>query len=116
MGREEGDNRVFVPRWDVQERDRSFQPPSVARRLIQGSMLLADNTLVDDLMDSYKGENEFVDYCYGRMREVLVSPLFSYSRWLRCFKFNWANVVFFLFSSGDRFYGRNAQVLPARAE
>ena len=80
MGQEEGDNRVFVPLWDVWERDCSFQPPSVSKRLIQGSMLPADNVLVDDLMETYKGEDEFVDYCYGRMREVLVSPLFSYSR------------------------------------
>ena len=35
-------------------------------------MLPADNALVDDLMETYKGEDEFVDYCYGRMREVRV--------------------------------------------
>ena len=111
VGREEGDNRVFVPQWDVREGDRSFQPPSVARRLIQGSMLPADNVLVSDLMDTYKGENEFVDYCYGRMREVFASSLFLYSRWLRCLKFNYADAMFFVFSTGNRFYGRDAQVL-----
>ena len=39
-------------------------------------MLPADNALVDDLMETYKGEDEFVDYCYGRMREVFISLLF----------------------------------------
>ena len=67
---------MFVPQWDVREKDRSFQPSSVARRLIQGLMLPADNALVDDLMETYKGEDEFVDYCYGRMREVFISLLF----------------------------------------
>ena len=33
-------------------------------------MLPADKTLVHDLMDTYKGEGEFVDFCYGRMREM----------------------------------------------
>ena len=67
---------MFVPQWDVREKDRSFQPPSVARRLIQGSMLPADNALVDDLMGTYKGEEEFIDYCYGHMREVILYFLF----------------------------------------
>ena len=39
-------------------------------------MLPADNALVDDLMETYKGEDEFVDYCYGRMREVFILLLF----------------------------------------
>ena len=62
---------MFVPRWDVGENDSSFQPPSNARKLLQGSMVPADKTLVDDLLDTYKGEGEFVDYYYGRVREIL---------------------------------------------
>ena len=38
-------------------------------------MLPADKALVDDLMETYKGEDEFVDYCYGRLREVFISLL-----------------------------------------
>ena len=70
LGHDRDDNRVFVPQWDVRENDRSFQPPSVARKIIQGLLLPIDKTLVCDLMETYNKEGEFVDFFYGWMKEV----------------------------------------------
>ena len=54
----------------MRENESSFQPPSAVKRVIKGSLLPADKTFVRDLMETYKGPSNFVDFCYSRMREV----------------------------------------------
>ena len=48
----------------------SRDPSLVARKIIQGSLLPRDEVMVEDLLETYRGPEEFVDFCYGRMREV----------------------------------------------
>ena len=63
---------VFVPRWDVRVDMSSRDPGSVGRKLIEGSLLPRDEAMLEDLLETYRGPEEFVDFCYGRMREVSV--------------------------------------------
>ena len=66
------DSGLFDPEWDIRKDERSFQPPSIARRLIQGSLLPSESTLHRDFHKSYHEEGEFRDYVYGQLREVVV--------------------------------------------
>ena len=50
----------------------SHDPTSVARKIIQGLLLPRDEAMVEDLLETYRGSDEFVDFRYGRMREVSI--------------------------------------------